>query len=124
MTKEKRISIANLLVLLGLLLMLVMAVLPLFLHHLEGKESMCWTYAAGAFIVLAARLIGYDNDGSLRVKRLHRILIFSGLLYCASASVMFIPDMSKNWIAFLLAGLVLQIYASWMIDKEVKKNEK
>ena len=124
MTQQKRTSIANILIIFGLSLMLFMAMLPLFIHHMESKETMRWIYAAGAFIVLAARLIGYNNDGSLRVKRLYRILIFSGLLFCASAAVMFFPDISKNWIAFLLAGLVLQMYASWMIDKEVKKNEK
>ena len=124
MTQEKRSSIANLLVLIGLLIMAVMAVLPLFIHHLEGKEWMRWTYTAGALTVLAARLLGYDNNGTLRVKRLQHILIFSGLLFCASGAIMFIPDLSKNWIAFLLAGLVLQLYASWMIDREREKTEK
>jgi hypothetical protein len=124
MTQEKRNSISNLMVLVGLLLMVVMAVLPLFLHHLEGTEWMRWGYTAGALTVLAARLIGHDNNAPLRIKRLHRILIFSGLLYCASATVMFMPDISKNWIAFLMAGLFLQIYASWMIDRESGKTEK
>ena len=124
MTQQKRTSIANILVIFGLSLMLFMAMLPLFIHHMESKETMRWIYAVGAFIVLAARLIGYNNDGSLRVKRLYRILIFSGLLFCASATVMFFPDISKNWVAFLLAGLIMQIYASWMIDHESKKIDK
>ena len=123
MTKEKRFSIANLLVALGLLLMLAMIVVPLF-NHLDDKEWMRWTYTAGAFVVLVARFIGHDNSGSLRVKRLHGILILSALLFCASAAVMFIPQVSNSWLALLLAGLVVQLYASWMIDREVKKNEK
>ena len=123
MTKEKRFSIANLLVALGLMLMLAMIVVPLF-NHLDDKEWMRWTYTAGAFVVLVARFIGHDNSGSLRVKRLHGILILSALLFCASAAVMFIPEVSNSWLALLLAGLVVQLYASWMIDREVKKNEK
>ena len=122
MTKEKRFSIANLLVALGLLLMLAMIVVPLF-NNLEDKEWMRWTYTAGAFVVLVARFIGHDNSGSLRVKRLHGILIFSALLFCASAAVMFIPDVSRYWLALLLAGLIVQLYASWMIDRENKKKE-
>lgn len=122
MTKEKRFSIANLLVALGLLLMLAMIVVPLF-NQLEDKEWMRWTYTAGAFIVLIARFIGHDNSGSLRVKRLHGILILSGLLFCASAAVMFIPEVSNSWLALLLAGLIVQLYASWMIDRENKKKE-
>ena len=122
MTKEKRFSIANLLVALGLLLMLAMIVVPLF-NQLEDKEWMRWTYTAGAFIVLIARFIGHDNSGSLRVKSLHGILILSGLLFCASAAVMFIPEVSNSWLALLLAGLIVQLYASWMIDRENKKKE-
>ena len=122
MTKEKRFSIANLLVALGLLLMLAMIVVPLF-NNLEDKEWMRWTYTAGAFVVLVARFIGHDNSGSLRVKRLHGILIFSALLFCASAAVMFMPDVSRYWLALLLAGLIVQLYASWMIDRENRKKE-
>jgi hypothetical protein len=38
--------------------------------------------------------------------------------------MMFISRGSNDWIAFLLAGLVIQIYASWMIDRETVKTEK
>ncbi|MBR5171504.1 MAG: hypothetical protein IKW85_13235 [Muribaculaceae bacterium] len=124
MTSEKRTSIANVLVIIGLLLMLVMAILPLINSQFERAEWVIWTYTAGALAVLAARLIGYDNSGSLRFKRLQHILILSALLYCASGSVKFIEGMQKNWLALLFAGLVVQLYATWMIDREVKKNEK
>lgn len=108
-------------VVIGLLLMAVMAVLPLLNLNMEW---MRWAFAAGAVIVLAARIIGNYNGPSLRIKRLHRILISSGILYCASALMMFISRGSNDWIAFLLAGLVIQIYASWMIDRETVKTEK
>lgn len=123
MTKEKRILLSNVLVMLGLLVMVVMAVLPLF-NDLATNEWMLWGYTAGALTVLVARFIGYDGSGTLRVKRLHHLLIFSALLYCASASIKFILEWNKNWVALLLAGLVVQMYASWMIDKENRKSEK
>ncbi len=123
MTLEKRVKISNLMVILGLFTMLVMAVMPLF-NNLIDAEWMLWGYTAGALIVLAARLIGYMTGCSLRLRRLQHILILSALLFCASASVKFIPEVQRNWIALLMAGLVIQLYASWMIDREVKKNEK
>ncbi|MBR2083455.1 MAG: hypothetical protein IJ879_02315 [Muribaculaceae bacterium] len=123
MTKEKRILLSNVLVMLGLLVMVVMAVMELF-YNVATNEWILWGYTAGALTVLVARFIGYDGSGSLRVKRLHHLLIFSALLYCASASIKFIPELYKNWVALLLAGLVVQMYASWMIDKENRKSEK
>lgn len=112
---------ADVLVLIGLLIMAVMALLPLLNVN---QEWMRWTFAAGALIVLVARILGMYRGPSLRIKRLHRILISSGILYCASALMMFISHGTNDWIAFLLAGLVMQCYASWMIDRENKKEEK
>ena len=56
---------------------------------------------------------------SLRVRRLARMNVWSGVLYCVSAACLFIPDaaMQKSWVAFLLAGAVLQIYATLMLSK-------
>ena len=122
MTQDKRIALSNILVIVGLLMMAAMAVTPLLPSHNDiNLELMRWIFTAGAIIVLAARLIGIYRGPSLRLKRLHGILVFSGLLYCASASMMFIMQGSNNWIAFLLAGLVVQLYASWMIEREEKK---
>ena len=122
MTQDKRITLSNILVIVGLLMMAAMAVTPLLPSHNDiNLELMRWIFTAGAIIVLAARLIGIYRGPSLRLKRLHGILVFSGRLYCASASMMCIMQGSNNWIAFLLAGLVVQLYASWMIEREEKK---
>ena len=122
MTQDKRITLSNILVIVGLLMMAAMAVTPLLPSHNDiNLELMRWIFTAGAIIVLAARLIGIYRGPSLRLKRLHVILVFSGLLYCASATTLFIMQRSNNWIAFLLAGLVVQLYASWMIEREEKK---
>ena len=124
MTQNKRITISNIFVLVGLLLMVVMAITPLLVNHDINMELMKWIFTTGAIIVLVGRLIGIYRGSSLRIKRLHGILIFSAILYCASASSMFIFQGTNNWIAFLLAGLIVQMYASWMIDRESKKEEK
>jgi predicted permease len=121
MTQNKRTNLANILVIVGLLIMAVMAVMPLLVNHNINMELMRWIFTAGAFIVLVARLLDIYRGTSLRLKRLHVILIFSALLYCASASMMFIYEGTNNWIAFLLAGLLVQMYASWMIEREQKK---
>ena len=120
MAQNKRTYIADILVVVGLLMMIVMAIVPLFTNQFN-IELMRWIFTAGALIVLIGRLIDIYRGPSLRIKRLHTILIFSALLYCASASMMFIYEGTNNWIAFLLAGVVIQLYASWMIEREQKK---
>jgi hypothetical protein len=120
-TNEKRNAIASVMVMIGLFVMVVMALMPLLNVF---QPWLKWAFAAGAFIVLAGRAVGAYTGPVLRIRRLHRILMFSALLYCASAAMMFIPDMGNNWMGFLLAGVLVQMYASWMIDKEMKKSEK
>lgn len=121
MTQDKRTLLSSILVIVGMLMMVVMAVTPLLPNNNINMELMRWVFTAGALIVLLGRLIGMYRGSSLRIKRLHGILVFSGLLYCASASMMFIFQGTNNWIAFLLAGLVVQLYASWVLEREEKK---
>ena len=119
--QDKKTGVANVMVIVGLLAMAVMALMPILNIH---QPWMRWLFAAGALIVLVGSVIGAYNGPELRIKRLHRILISSGILYCASAAMMFIPEGANNWIGFLLAGVVVQMYASWMIDREQQKTEK
>ena len=121
MTQENRTQLSNVLVLIGLLVMLVMAVMPILNLN---QEWMRWAFAVGAVTVLVGRLMGTYNGPSLRIKRLHRILITSAIMYCASAVMMFFSRGTNDWIGFLLAGVVVQVYASWMIDRESAKTEK
>jgi UDP-N-acetylmuramyl pentapeptide phosphotransferase/UDP-N-acetylglucosamine-1-phosphate transferase len=123
MTQNKRTNIANILVIVGMIMMIVMAVTPLLVNHQLNMEWMRWIFIAGALIVLVGRLIDIYRGPSQRLKRLHVILVFSALLYCASGSMMFIYQGTNNWIAFLLAGLLVQSYASWQIEREQKKTK-
>ena len=124
MEKDKRTKLSDVLVIVGLIIMIIMAIAPLQTGEHSNVELMRSFFTAGAFIVLVGRLIGMYRGESLRLKRLHGILIFSALLYCASASMMFIFQGTNNWIAFLTAGIVVQMYATWMIDRETKNTEK
>ncbi len=124
MAQDKRIMLSNILIIIGLILMIVTAVTPLLPNHGFNFELIRWIYTAGAFVVLVGRLVGFYKGPSLRIKRLYGILIFSALLFCASASMMFIFQGTSNWLAFLMAGVIVQLYASWMIDREAKKAEK
>lgn len=121
MTQENRTQLSNVLVLIGLLVMVVMAVMPILNLN---QEWMRWAFAVGAVTVLVGRVMGTYNGPSLRIKRLHRILITSAIMYCASAVMMFLSRGTNDWIGFLLAGVVVQVYASWMIDRESAKTEK
>ncbi|MBQ6079887.1 MAG: hypothetical protein IJK93_06370 [Muribaculaceae bacterium] len=124
METQERISISGVLLIIGLLIMAVMALMPLLNINPQWMKWMRWIYAGGAVLVLVARIVGVYNGPSLRIKRLHRILISSGILYCASALMMFISNGTNDWIGFLLAGVMVQLYASWMIEHEEKKSEK
>ncbi len=118
--QENRIQLSNILIIIGLLAMIVMAVMPLINLF---QPWMRWAFAAGAALVLVARIVGIYNGPSLRIKRLHRILIASAMLYCTSALMMFLSQGTNDWIGFLLAGVVVQLYATWMIDHELKNQQ-
>ena len=78
----------------GLLLILAATALPLLMI---GGETYKWIYAAGAICALVGRL-------------------------CAGAFFIFYAgDTSRDWIAFTLAGAILQIYTSIMIPRAIRR---
>ena len=112
---------------LGLLTMLVAAAFPLLGIWHEGLMLMRYVYAAGAAMTVVARLLYVYEGKNLRIKRLHGLERMSALLYCVSAYLLFdIGDQlgGTDWIAFLLAGAIVQLYASFMIQREEKKDAK
>lgn len=121
MTTENQNKWAGWMIAAGMLVMAVMAVMPLLNFNYEW---MRWGFAAGSALVLAGRVLDNYKGESLRIKRLHRILIASAIIYCASALMMFLSRGTNDWIGFLLAGLVTQLYATWMIELEMRKSGK
>ena len=113
---------------LGLVLILVSAFMPilkLFPQYIAWQRI---AFAVGAVIVLVVRISEVYRGANNRVKRLHHIEKIAAVLFCISAFILnYTGPFSRNfsgtdWIAFMLAGAVLQIYTSFAIDKEEKKN--
>lgn len=105
----------------GLLVMLVMAAMPLLNIN---EEWMRWVYAAGAALVLVVRLTQRYKGKNLRIRRLYVMQVMAAVMFCLSAFLTYYSTGTTDWIAFLMAGSVLQIYAAFMIDKEKEKEAK
>jgi len=114
-----RTTVTNLMVIVGMLVLAVMALLPLLDIN---QPWMRWVYAGGAVLVLVARLFQPAPAGSsMRVKRLYRIIDVSAMFYCASAAIALWRPGGRDWLAFLLAGAVLQLYATFTLEHVARK---
>ena len=112
---------------LGMVMLVVSAAFPLLGVWPEGMLLMRYIFAAGAATVLAVRITEVYEGKSLRVKRLHSLERVSAFLYCVSAFLLFFYGNrlgGGDWIAFLLAGAIMQIYTSFMIQHEEEKDAK
>ena len=109
----------------AMLMRLVAAVCPLLGIMKEEMMLMRYVYAAGAALAFVVRATQVYEGKNFRVKRLHGLERMSALLYCVSAYLLFNYGNEwggTDWIAFLLAGAIVQTYASYMIDREEKKD--
>ena len=120
--KQKK---SNILLSLGMLILLAMAIMPLVGIMYPWIK---YVYAFGAVLTLIARIIDKYTGKNLTLRRLYRIQMVSSVLYCASAAVLCISMgdyvSEKDWLAFLTAGAVMQIYSSFRIQKEEQKEAK
>lgn len=109
--KTNKHVIGNLLANIGMALVAVATALPLL--HLLPFESK-FIYAAGAVITLIGRISGIDKwkGEDLKTRRLGRLEFWSAIMFCVGAFFLFYPKAgATDWIAFTLAGAVLQIYS-------------
>lgn len=105
---------------LGLLLIVAGTFMPIF-NFLQGTAYR-YVYAAGAVTLLTARLFTPYTGRVMRVKRLSRIEAWSAIFFCVAAFFMFYePRAARDWLAFTLAGGVIQIYTSIMIPRTMKR---
>lgn len=103
----------------GLLCVVTATALPLF--HIGG-EAIRWIYAAGAVCVLVGRALGQaPKSAPLRVRRLYRMEVWAGIMFCAGAFFMFYTPARMDYMAFTLAGGVIEVYASLMIPRAWRK---
>lgn len=104
---------------------LLVYMVALFLLQWQPAEVCRWIAATGALIVIVARLFSAYKGPDLKLKRLLRIQAWSGIFFCAATVFLFIPDGSlRDFIAFTLAGAVIQIYTSIAIPRSFKKLQK
>lgn len=105
----------------GLICIVAGTALPLF--QIAGT-SVKVVYSAGAALVVIGRLLGPSvKGGSLRVRRLSHLEVWSGIIFCAGAFFMWYTPERQDWIAFTLAGAVLQIYTSLAIPRAMAKDK-
>lgn len=106
----------------AMLILVVTAMLPLLNIYWEGSK---WIFAFGAVLALAERLTERYKGDNLRVRRLYMMGKISALLYCVSAYLLIFAPTGKttDWLAFLMAGAVMQIYCMLVYDHVMKKEE-
>lgn len=128
--ENKKIEIQNITLAVATLLLLVTAALPIFGIVNDWTK---YVYAFGALLALAERFTEHYKGKNLRISRLYRMGKVSAMLYCLSAFCLFSSVLNFNigqswgnrdWLAFLLAGALLQIYASFAIQHEENKEKK
>lgn len=115
-------TLLTLLFVIGLLLVAAGTVMPLF----TGLQSSLfrYIYATGAALTLVSRLFSRYEGNSLRLKRLHRMELWSAILYCAGAFFLFYAHGTfQEALAFTLAGAAMQIYVSVMAPIAEKKEK-
>ncbi|MDO4512183.1 MAG: hypothetical protein Q4B68_10265 [Bacteroidales bacterium] len=107
---------------LAMLLLVGTAVLPLLNVYWEPAK---WIYAFGAVLALAERLTERYQGSNLRIRRLYMMGKISALLYCISAYLLIFSPTGKttDWLAFLMAGAVMQTYCMLVYDHVAKKEQ-
>lgn len=107
-------SIAATAIPIGLLAVLFSTMAPFFFGHTPWiMASYKYIYCAGAAVMLVTRLFTPYRGDDFRLKRLHRIEAWIPIIFGVGAFFLFYrQDGLRDWIAFTLAGAVLQIYTS------------
>lgn len=125
-TGPKSHPLWNVAAILGMLLIAAGTLIPIlsarYAIYRDIPPTFKYIYAAGALMILIARLFNTYKGKIVRLKRLRRIETWSGVFFCAAAFFLFYePDTTRNWIAFTLAGAAIQLYASFMIPRTIRK---
>lgn len=114
---------ATWLAVIGLLIVVVATALPLLG---VGTDVMKWIYAVGAIAVAVGRGFCRAPQGaSLRLRRLYRLEMWAGIMFCVGAFFLFYQHAGRmDYMAFTLAGGVIEVYASLMIPRIASSDAK
>lgn len=110
----------------ALLLIVVGTVIPIFqgmeIPYAMQPKWFGYIYAAGAALLLISKIFTRYTGSVIRVKRLYRIETWSAIFFIVGAAFIWIePTITRNWLAFTLAGGAIQIYTSIMIPRAINK---
>lgn len=82
-------------------------------------DIMRYVFAVGAAGMAISRLSERYEGTNLRIRRLSRLQKLAALLIVGASYFMFKPF--NQWVPLLLIAAFLELYTSWMIDREEKK---
>lgn len=125
-TGGKSHPVWNVLTIVGLLLIAAGTLIPILSGHdiiyRDMPPTFKYVFSAGALVLLLSRLFNTYKGKVIRLKRLRRIEVWSALFFCVAAFFLFYEkDTTRNWLAFTLAGAAIQVYASFMIPRTIRK---
>ena len=97
-----------------------------------------WVFAVGALFFAAMQMLQRYDGPNLTIRRLRRIMLFSDVLFLASAALMFAGNgnplrlewttylqyVHQKWVATLLLAALLQLYVTHRIGHELEKEVK
>ncbi len=108
---------------LALLVIFLATLVPFFLIEQHwAREAFPYVYSAGALALLLVRLFTPFKGSDMRLKRWHRIESWTAIIFCVGAFFLFYnPHQLRDWLAFTLAGAVLQAITSIAIPAREKK---
>ncbi len=108
---------------LALLVIFLATLVPFFLMGQQwAREAFPYVYSAGALALLLVRLFTPFKGSDMRLKRWHRIESWTAIIFCVGAFFLFYnPHQLRDWLAFTLAGAVLQAITSIAIPAREKK---
>lgn len=108
---------------LALLVIFLATLVPFFLIEQQwAREAFPYVYSAGALALLLVRLFTPFKGSDMRLKRWHRIESWTAIIFCVGAFFLFYnPHQLRDWLAFTLAGAVLQAITSIAIPAREKK---
>ncbi|MDE5684431.1 MAG: hypothetical protein K2I39_09510 [Muribaculaceae bacterium] len=108
---------------LALLVIFLATLVPfLLMDNMIAREVFPYVYSAGALALLLVRLFTPFRGKDLKLKGWHRIESWTAIIFCVAAFFLFYdPNQLRDWLAFTLAGAVLQAITSIAIPAREKK---
>lgn len=116
----------NLLSIISLLVIMAATAMPLLrmgdTAMIGGLALWRYIYAAGALLALVCRLLWSVRYNDLRSRRLERMQLWSAIIFCVAAFLIFYQPHTNDWIAFTLAAAVLKAYSNIMLSLKQSKD--